>query len=62
MNDVVAPKERECERCGRRDRWDGDLDEWRIATDEDGTRRAGKAYCLHEWNINGNFNPIRDRD
>jgi hypothetical protein len=61
MSDVIAPKERHCERCGRRDIWDSDVDEWRIATDEDGARQTGQAHCLHEWDINGTFNPVRSR-
>lgn len=58
MDTVVPPKERECERCGRRDVWDDDRDAWTIATDEDGERQSGTPHCLHEWNINGTYNPL----
>ena len=47
----AAPNERECERCGRRDIWDGTDDHWRIA-------RAGQFHCVHEWDINGTHSPF----
>ena len=46
----VAPNERECERCGRRDVWDGTDDHWRIA-------RHGHRHCIHEWDIDGTYSP-----
>jgi len=57
MTAITAPTERECERCGRRDRWDDADNTWRIAV-ADGERQAGKPQCLHEWDINGTFKPI----
>jgi len=57
METIVPPTERECERCGRRDVWDEDAQNWTIATD-DGEKLAGDPHCLHEWDINGSYNPL----
>jgi len=54
---IISPRERECERCGRRDLWDDEHSTWRIAVVDD-EKRAGNPHCLHEWDINGTFNPI----
>lgn len=59
MTTIDPPRQRECERCGRRDVWDGDRWAWTVAVDEDGTRREGTPHCLHEWDINGTYNPVR---
>ncbi|WP_254274258.1 HEWD family protein [Haloarcula marina] len=56
---IVSPRERECERCGRRDVWDDDLQTWRIA-DDNGEKQSGNPRCLHEWDINGTFNPLAE--
>jgi hypothetical protein len=58
MTEIVSPKERECERCGRRDAWDDERGVWTIVTDEDGNRQSGDPHCLHDWDINGSFNPL----
>jgi len=58
MTAITAPTERECERCGRRDVWDGDDETWRIAVVDD-EKQSGNPHCLHEWDINGTFNPIQ---
>lgn len=55
--EIVPPKERECERCGRQDVWDENVGSWRAAV-EDGEPVTGDAYCLHEWDINGTYNPF----
>ena len=47
------PTERNCERCGRRERWDDDTESWRVADNV-----PGSVYCIHEWDINGRYNPI----
>lgn len=60
MTTIVPPRERECERCGRVDAWDDDRGVWSIATDEDGDRRFGNPHCLHEWDINGAYNPLEE--
>jgi hypothetical protein len=59
MATIVPPDERECERCGRRDRWDDDLGTWRIV-EADGEKAYGSPFCLHEWSINGAYNPIAE--
>ncbi|WP_202932641.1 HEWD family protein [Halorussus salinus] len=56
MVELDPPSERECQRCGRRDVWDPDETTWRI----DGAARAGNPHCIHEWDINGAYRPIRD--
>jgi hypothetical protein len=59
MVDIVPPRERACERCGRRDVWSDDQQSWVIAV-EDGEKQAGRPHCLHEWDINGTFNPLAE--
>jgi hypothetical protein len=59
MTTIVPPTERECERCGRRDVWDDDRETWAVATDDD-TKLAGDPFCLHEWDINGEYNPLTE--
>lgn len=59
MIELVPPSERICERCGRRDVWDDEQTSWSIAT-EDGEKLIGEPYCLHEWDINGNYNPVAE--
>ena len=53
---IEPPTERECERCGRKAVWDDEHGVWR-AVEENGERRVGQAHCLHEWDINGTYNP-----
>lgn len=57
MTAVIPPEERTCERCGRRDAWDETSTSWAIV-EEDDEKRAGDPFCLHEWDINGNYNPF----
>jgi hypothetical protein len=57
MVSIVAPTERECERCGRKDVWNPTVGTWSIK-EEDDEKQFGSPYCLHEWDINGSFNPI----
>ncbi|MFC6770243.1 HEWD family protein [Halorubrum pallidum] len=49
---ITPPRKRECELCGREERWDDDLDGWQIAGE------TGNVYCIHEWDINGSFTPL----
>lgn len=56
---VRAPTARICERCGRAEYWDEELEAWQI-TREDGEKQVGNPHCLHEWDINGTFNPVVD--
>jgi len=50
---IIPPGERECECCGRRDVWDDEAEGWLI---ENGS--PADAYCIHEWDINGRYNPF----
>ncbi|WP_181687181.1 HEWD family protein [Halorhabdus salina] len=59
MTKIEPPRERACERCGRREVWDVGRQVWR-ALEEDGDRKVGRAHCLHEWDINGTYSPIAD--
>ena len=54
---IRKPTERECEKCGRGEVWNDATGTWRVAVD-DGNRRVGEVYCIHEWDINGTFVPI----
>lgn len=56
MAELDPPDERECKRCGRRDVWDADADSWRIRNDD----RAVEPFCIHDWDINGTYRPIRE--
>ena len=56
MAELDPPTERECQRCGRRDVWDPDVEGWRIRTEA----HAGDPFCIHEWDINGAYHPIRE--
>lgn len=59
MTVIVPPERRRCVRCGRVDVWDGGKETW-VAAVEDGTRQTGKPHCLHEWDISGNYSPVRN--
>ncbi|MFC4437516.1 MULTISPECIES: HEWD family protein [Natrialbaceae] len=54
---VRKPTMRVCEECDRAERWDEDLEAWQLVR-EDGERQTGNPHCIHEWDINGAFNPI----
>ncbi|SFR39694.1 MULTISPECIES: HEWD family protein [Halorubrum] len=51
---ITPPKERTCELCGREERWDDEADGWRIADE------PGNVYCIHDWDINGSFVPLKE--
>jgi hypothetical protein len=59
-DEIGPPTERQCELCGRTDRWDADTQNWVIAV-EDGERQVGNKHCIHEWDINGRYNPIEGK-
>lgn len=59
MVEVVPPSERECLRCGRRDVWSDGESTW-VVVEEDGQRPTGAPHCLHDWDINGTYNPIAE--
>jgi hypothetical protein len=51
MSDLLrTPDRRSCERCGRVEDYDDSV--WRA-------KRLGDVYCIHEWDINGAFVPVR---
>ena len=54
-----TPEDRTCERCGREETWDETDHVWRIVR-EDGDRLVGDPYCIHEWDITGEFTPTGD--
>ncbi|MFB6202303.1 MAG: HEWD family protein [Halorhabdus sp.] len=54
MIQIEPPAERTCERCGRNEVWDDEAEVWRSPDETD----AGRAHCLHEWDINGAYNPV----
>lgn len=58
--DIVPPTERTCELCGRTDVWDSDDENW-VITEEDGERQVGNRHCIHEWDINGRYNPVNGK-
>jgi hypothetical protein len=47
--ELRRPDERTCERCGRHEEW---VESWRV-------RVVGDRFCVHEWDINGSFVPLR---
>jgi hypothetical protein len=52
MTRIRTPSERECTRCGRRERWSDDDVQWRI----DG--RDGVRHCVLAWDVTGSFNRV----
>lgn len=54
MAELEPPTERQCLRCGRRDVWSDSADNWTIDFEAD----EGSPHCIHEWDINGAYNPI----
>jgi hypothetical protein len=59
--EIVPPTERTCKRCGRADVWDPEVENWVIET-VDGERQVGNRHCVHEWDINGRYNPVVGRE
>jgi len=54
MSDVLrTPERRVCERCGRTERYDEETSGWQVA-------EKGDLYCIHEWDIDGDFVPVQD--
>lgn len=54
MATIVPPRERTCERCGREDVWDDSTENWVVEG------ATGDPFCLHDWDINGAYNPVRE--
>jgi hypothetical protein len=59
--EIVPPAERACTICGRQDVWDEETENWVIVR-EDGERRTGSPYCIHDWDINGSYSPVAGAD
>lgn len=59
MTAIVPPRERFCVRCGRHSVWDDKKETW-VAAVVDEERQVGTAHCLHEWDISGNYSPVRE--
>jgi hypothetical protein len=60
MVTIDPPTERTCERCGRKEVWSAVKQTWVVAEpDDDDDPPTGTPHCLHEWDISGNYNPIR---
>jgi hypothetical protein len=55
MNTIHPPTDRTCERCEREEVWDEDRETWVSPPDGD----EGIPHCLHEWDINGTYSPVR---
>ncbi len=57
--EIVPPTRRSCERCGRTDVWDGTTENW-VIDEEAGEKQVGDRHCIHEWDINGEYNPVSE--
>lgn len=55
--EIVPPSRRSCERCDREDVWDDEIKNW-VIVEEGGERKSGNRHCIHEWDINGQYNPL----
>jgi hypothetical protein len=53
--ELHPPTERTCERCGRRDRWDAAAGHWCIVEEA-----AGDRFCIHEWDVTAEHNPLQE--
>ena len=58
MVTINPPTERICERCGREDVWDEQKQTF-VARTDNGASEPGNPHCLHEWDINGKYNPLQ---
>lgn len=54
--EIRAPRERECQLCGRAEVWNESEENWVVEGDA-----LGKLHCIHAWDITGKFSPIRRR-
>lgn len=51
-DDLRAPEERTCERCGRHEVFDDADRIWRVGD------AVGEPFCVHDWDITGAFSPV----
>ena len=52
MVELRRPNERTCQNCGRQEAWDSEEENWVVDGD------VGAVYCLHSWDITGEFSPV----
>lgn len=52
---IEPPQRRQCERCGRTERWDDSTLCWQV---DDG--QVGRSHCIHEWDITGSYDPLSE--
>ena len=55
--ELRTPRQRDCERCERREVWNERNGSWRIDVEDD-DRKVGNPHCIHEWDIDGTFSPF----
>jgi hypothetical protein len=55
MAGIDPPRERQCERCGRVERFDDDSETW---LGDPAT--PGNPHCVHAWDITGTYNPVTE--
>lgn len=60
MVTIDPPTERACERCDREERWDAEKQTFVL--DSRGEGNPGRPHCLHEWDINGRYNPLAESE
>ncbi|MFB6069907.1 MAG: HEWD family protein [Halanaeroarchaeum sp.] len=49
---IRSPSRRTCVRCGREEHYDDEASAWQVAAD------VGDVYCIHSWDITGEFTPV----
>lgn len=49
---IRSPTHRSCVRCGREEHYDENANAWQVADD------VGDVYCIHSWDITGEFTPV----
>jgi hypothetical protein len=59
MVTIDPPEQRTCERCGREEVWSDTKQTWVVAESDTDDPPTGEPHCLHEWDISGNYNPVR---
>ncbi|MFC7165685.1 HEWD family protein [Halospeciosus flavus] len=53
MSAIRTPNERSCTRCGRHEEWNEEEGTWTVVDEE-----VGDVYCIHAWDITGQFTPV----
>ncbi|MFB6133561.1 MAG: HEWD family protein [Halanaeroarchaeum sp.] len=49
---IRSPSHRTCDRCGREEYYDDEANAWQV------TENVGDVFCIHSWDITGEFTPI----